>query len=137
MLDDFYVAAPLQQAAIDLVGSPAWRKHLKAMRAALASRRDALVAAIARDLPDAVLTGLPAGGFHVWVRLQEGVDDVALAVAARAAGVIVSPGRPWFAAEPPAPHLRLTYAGADERALVEGVARLASVANEASSARVR
>jgi len=127
LLDDFYVAAPLQQAAIDLVASPAWRKHRKALREALRSRRDALAAAVARELPDAILTGLPAGGFHLWVRLREGVDDVALATAARAAGVIVSPGRPWFAAEPPAPHLRLTYAGADERSLTEGVARLASV----------
>lgn len=127
LLDDFYVAAPLQQAAIDLVGSPAWRKHLKAMRAALAVRRDALVAAVARELPDVTVTGVPAGGFHLWIRLPEGTDDVALAAAARAAGVAVSPGRPWFAAEPPAPHLRLTFAGADERSLVEGVARLAAV----------
>ena len=47
---------------------------------------------------------------------------------AAAAGVLVSPGRPWFAAEPPAPHLRLTFAGAPAPDLVEGVRRLAKVA---------
>ncbi len=128
LLDDFYVAAPLQQAALDLVGSPTWKRHLKQLRSALGARRDALLTAVAADLPGALVTGRPAGGFHVWVRLPADVDDVVLAAAARAAGVVVSPGRPWFAAEPPAPHLRLTFAGAPERDLVEGVARLASVA---------
>jgi DNA-binding transcriptional MocR family regulator len=38
----------------------------------------------------------------------------------------VSPGRPWFAAEPPAAFLRLTYAGAPPAELAEGVRRLAA-----------
>lgn len=127
LLDDFYVSTPLQHAALDLVASPAWRRHLKGMRTALRARRDVLAAAVAEALPQATLAGLPRGGFHLWLRLPEGTDDVALATAARAAGVVVSPGRPWFAAEPPAPHLRLTFAGAAEQELVEGVARLAGV----------
>jgi DNA-binding transcriptional MocR family regulator len=73
------------------------------------------------------LTAIPAGGLHVWVRLPNGTDDMALTVRAAAAGVLVSPGRPWFAAEPPAPHLRLTFAGAPAAELTEGVRRLAGV----------
>ena len=42
----------------------------------------------------------------------------------------VSPGRRWFAAEPPAPHLRLTFAGADPARLAEGVRRLGAAAPE-------
>jgi DNA-binding transcriptional MocR family regulator len=33
-----------------------------------------------------------------------------LAAQARGAGVLVSPGRPYFSAEPPAPYLRLSFA---------------------------
>jgi DNA-binding transcriptional MocR family regulator len=44
--------------------------------------------------------------------------------------VTVSAGRPWFGAEPPAPHLRLTFAGADPARLAEGVRRLAAAAPE-------
>jgi DNA-binding transcriptional MocR family regulator len=71
------------------------------------------------------VTSIPAGGLHLWVALPEGTDDVALASAAAAEGVIVFPGRPWFPAEPPGPFLRLTFAAAPPEALDEGVRRLA------------
>jgi len=44
---------------------------------------------------------------------------------AAAEGVVVFPGRPWYAAEPPAPHLRLTYAAAPPDLMDEAVRRLA------------
>jgi DNA-binding transcriptional MocR family regulator len=90
-------------------------------------RRDALAAALARHLPELEITSLPSGGLHLWVALPEGTDDVALAAAAAAEGVVVFPGRPWFPAEPPAPFLRLTYAAAPPEALDEGIARLERV----------
>jgi DNA-binding transcriptional MocR family regulator len=128
IVDDFFVSGPLQHATLELVSAPAWRRHLKALRTELRVRRDALVAALGEHLPDWELEVVPAGGLHVWVRLPDGVDDGGLAARAAAAGVLVSPGRPWFAAEPPAPHLRLTYAGAPAPDLVEGVRRLARAA---------
>jgi DNA-binding transcriptional MocR family regulator len=64
---------------------------------------------------------------HLWVRLPAGTDDAALAAAAAAEGVAVFPGRPWYAAEPPAPHLRLTYAAAAPELMDEAVRRLARV----------
>jgi DNA-binding transcriptional MocR family regulator len=62
---------------------------------------------------------------HFWARLPDGADDVAVAAAAAALGVIVFPGRPWFAAEPPAPHLRLSYAASPPDLMDEAVRRLA------------
>jgi DNA-binding transcriptional MocR family regulator len=76
------------------------------------------------------LTLLPAGGLHLWFALPAGADDTAIAQHAEAGGVTVSPGRRWFAAEPPGPHLRLTFAGADPVRLAEGVRRLAAAAPE-------
>jgi len=56
------------------------------------------------------------------------VDDTALAEAALRAGVLVSAGRPFFPAEAPAPHLRISYGtAASEAELAEGVRRLAAV----------
>ncbi len=126
-IDDFFVSGPLQEAALDFVSSPAWRRHRRVVTAALRERRAAAVAAMARHVPEARLTSVPRGGFHLWYALPVGVDDVALAADAAAAGVIVSPGSPWFPAEPPAPHLRVTYAAASVAEIEEGVARLASV----------
>jgi DNA-binding transcriptional MocR family regulator len=128
IIDDFFVSGPLQHATLELVSSPAWRRRRRTLRAALGERRDALVAALGECLPEWTIAGVPAGGLHLWVRLPDGVDDVALATRAAVEGVVVSPGRPWFPSEPPAPHLRLTYAGAAPAELAEGVRRLARAA---------
>lgn len=125
LVDDLFVSAPLQQAALELVGAPAWRAHLRALRPALRARRDALLAALAHELPGLAPIARPAGGLHLWVALGAGLDDVAVARAAQRAGVAVYPGRPWFAGQPPGPHLRLTFGGAEPAALAEGVRRLA------------
>ena len=61
---------------------------------------------------------------NLWVPLPPGTDDRELALRAAAAGVIVSPGRPFFAAEPPGAFLRLTFAAEPPDRLAEGVRRL-------------
>ncbi|WP_438874491.1 PLP-dependent aminotransferase family protein [Symbioplanes lichenis] len=125
LLDDFFVAGPLQQATMELVSAPAWARHRRSLRTALRTRREALLTALARHRPDLVPATVPRGGLHLWVRLPDGTDDLALTAAAAAAGVVVFPGRPWFAAEPPGPFLRLTYAAAPPELMDEAVRRLA------------
>jgi DNA-binding transcriptional MocR family regulator len=125
--EDLYVSRLLQEVAVELLGSPAWPRHLTALRTALRERRDALVTGLRRDLPTVEITNVPAGGLHVWVRLPTGVDDVELADRARRRDVVVEPGRPYFVAEPPAPHLRLTYAAATPADLTEATRHLATV----------
>ncbi|MEV4415358.1 PLP-dependent aminotransferase family protein [Catellatospora sp. NPDC049609] len=125
LLDDFFVAGPLQQAALEFVTAPAWPRHRRALRTALRERREALLSALRRHLPDLVPQHVPRGGLHLWVRLPDGTDDTALAAEAAAEGVTVFPGRPWYAAEPPAPHLRLTYAASPPDLIGEAVTRLA------------
>ncbi|WP_461037629.1 hypothetical protein [Streptomyces mayteni] len=57
--------------------------------------------------------------------MPPGAVASALAAAVLRAGVAVAPGRPYYAAEPPAPHVRLSFAPAAGLAeLVEGVRRL-------------
>jgi DNA-binding transcriptional MocR family regulator len=127
VVDDFIVAGPLQEAALDLVSSPGWRRHRRATAAALTERRDLLVAAIRRHVPGARVELVPRGGFSLWVRLPDGLDDVAVAAAAEREGVIVSPGRPWFPAEAPGPFLRLTFAAAPADELDRGARILGEV----------
>ena len=49
VVDDFFVSGVLQEAALDLLSSPAWARHLRALHRALRSRRDALAAAVRAD----------------------------------------------------------------------------------------
>ncbi|MFC4943947.1 PLP-dependent aminotransferase family protein [Pseudonocardia sp. GCM10023141] len=124
-VDDFFVSRVLQEATVELLTSPAWPRHLTALRSALRSRRDALVGAVRAHLPDAVIATVPAGGFHLWLQLPAGVDDVALAERARREDLVISAGRPYFVTEPPAPHIRLSFGATGEADLVAGVRRLA------------
>jgi DNA-binding transcriptional MocR family regulator len=129
VVEDLFVSAPLQLAALELVSSPGWRRHLKALREGLRERRDALVAAVTEHLGAQAFGRLPTGGLHMWLRLPDGTDEAALIAAAARAGVIVAGGAPSFAAEPTGPHLRLTFGGAPPDVLAEGAARLGRLLN--------
>src|ERR687886_1930613 len=67
VVDDFIVSGPLQEAALDLVSSPAWRRHRRTTAAALTERRDVLVDAVRRHVPGAAVDLVPRGGFGIWV----------------------------------------------------------------------
>ncbi|MFD3941703.1 PLP-dependent aminotransferase family protein [Streptomyces sp. NPDC058579] len=128
LVDDFFVTRPLQEAALEVLSSPSWERHVRALGTALRERCAVLTAAIAREVPGATLTTVPAGGLHLWVRLPPGVDDTVLTSAARQRGVAVSAGSRYFATEPPAAHLRIGFAAtADHAELTEGVRRLGGV----------
>ncbi len=131
VVDTFFVPRPLQEAALELVGSPAWPRHLRAVSAELRARRDTMTAALRRELPELALPHVPSGGYHLWLRLPDGTEEAALASAALRAGVALTPGRPYFSAEPPAAHVRLSFAavaGAGE--ITEGVRRLRTACEE-------
>ncbi|MEV6851164.1 PLP-dependent aminotransferase family protein [Actinoplanes sp. NPDC051411] len=127
VVSGFFVPRPLQEAALELVSSPAWVRHLRFSAAALRERRDAMIVALNRWLPDLAPTvRIPAGGYHLWARLPDGMQEDMLAAVALRAGVAISPGRPYFAAEAPGPHLRISFADtADLDEIDEGVRRLA------------
>ncbi|MYZ09709.1 aminotransferase class I/II-fold pyridoxal phosphate-dependent enzyme [Streptomyces sp. SID2999] len=131
VVDSFFVPRPLQEAALELVGSPAWPRHLRSLSAELAARREAMTGALGLHLPELALPHIPFGGYHLWLRLPEGVTESALTVAALRAGVSLTPGRPYFSAEPPAAHIRLSFAAvAGTREIAEGVRRLRSAWDE-------
>ncbi|MFD5553225.1 PLP-dependent aminotransferase family protein [Streptomyces sp. NPDC127068] len=128
VVDTFFVPRPLQEAALELVGSPAWPRHLRSVAEALRVRRERM--RLALECSPAATGGahplhVALGGYQMWLRLPDGTDEAALAAAALRRGVAVAPGRPYFCAEPPAPHLRLSYAGvAGPDEIAEGARRL-------------
>ncbi|MBD0712285.1 MULTISPECIES: PLP-dependent aminotransferase family protein [unclassified Streptomyces] len=131
IVDSFFVPRPLQEAALELVGSPSWPRHLRAVAQELGNRRDILRGAIAHRLPALALPHVPYGGYHLWLRLPDTLPEAALLAAALRAGVSAAPGRPYFCAEPPAGHLRLSFAGvATPTEITEGVRRLRTALDE-------
>ncbi|OEV03699.1 PLP-dependent aminotransferase family protein [Streptomyces oceani] len=125
VVDSFFVSRPLQETALELVGSPAWTRHLRMLAGALRDRRSALLTALSDALPALVPRQPPRGGYHLWLRLPDGSDAAASAATALRQGVAVTAGGPYFTAEAPAPHIRLSYVSTPGTAqLGEGVRQL-------------
>ncbi|OKH92586.1 PLP-dependent aminotransferase family protein [Streptomyces uncialis] len=125
VVDTFFVPRPLQEATLELVGAPAWPRHLRAVAVELGARRERMRHALGLALPGIAAPHLPAGGYQLWLRLPDGTDENALVAGALAHGVALAPGRPYFCAEPPAPHVRISFAAvADLAEITEGVRRL-------------
>ena len=124
-VDSFFVPRPLQEAALELVATPTWAQHLRTLGSALQRRRAALVDELRRLRPELAPEGIPYGGYHLWLRLPEGGDPDAVVAAALREGVAVTSGTPYFTAEPPAPHIRLSYTHTDSvEQLADGARRL-------------
>ena len=93
-----------------------------------------MTGALLTELPGVALPHIPSGGYHLWLRLPDGTDEAALTAAALRAGVALTPGRPYFSAEPPAAHVRLSFAAvAGTGEIAEGVRRLRAAWAEAGA----
>jgi DNA-binding transcriptional MocR family regulator len=121
---------PLQAALADFVRSGAYDRHLASVRRELRRRRDALLDALARELPDGTRWTTPEGGYQVWVELPEPLDARDVFADAARAGVLVAPGHQFHCDGRPSRGLRLTFACADEAAIRRGVALLGAAVRE-------
>ncbi|UED85344.1 PLP-dependent aminotransferase family protein [Streptomyces profundus] len=107
-----------------LMASGELERHLRLVRQRHRRRRDAMIAALAAHLPEAVVHGA-AAGLHLTVTLPPGLDDTELAELALARGVRTQP-LSWHRQRPGAPGLVLGYAASTPHAVEEGVASIGS-----------
>ncbi|MGC4365846.1 PLP-dependent aminotransferase family protein [Hydrogenophaga sp. R2] len=102
---------------------------LAKVRRVYAERAGTMAQALRQQLGGAIDFVEPQGGLFIWARLTgEGgrvADGAALAKAAIDQGVAFVPGAPFYARQPDAATLRLSFATAPVEQIVEGVARLA------------
>ena len=125
--EDFFVSGLLQDTALELVNAAGFPGYVQKLRQTLRERRDVAVRALARHLPRARLNRVPEGGFSLWLELPSGVDDLVFVAAAARAGVSLTPGAPWFAAEKAGSFVRISTAGATATDLEAGIARLGTL----------
>jgi DNA-binding transcriptional MocR family regulator len=98
-------------------------RSIATVKDALRARRDALCAALERELPDARFHP-PEGGYFLWVDFPDGTDVAALAAAAKDRGLVFVPGTD-FLLQGGESSLRLAFSGVTAEQIEEGVARLA------------
>jgi GntR family transcriptional regulator/MocR family aminotransferase len=123
VLEQLALAILLERGDVD--------RHVRRSRLVYRRRRDALVEAIERHLPDARLEGV-AAGLHVVLRLPDGLDDRAVVAAAARRGV-AAVSLSQHRTLPAGPALIIGYGQIPDAAITAGVRELALAVQEAGS----
>ncbi|MDF1726526.1 MAG: PLP-dependent aminotransferase family protein [Sulfitobacter sp.] len=119
-------SATLNQMAIDLVARDCFADHTARLRATYRQRRDAMLAALTRHMPEGVEWTRPEGGMFIWLTLPERMNAATLLREALAVErVAFVPGQAFFADRSNANSLRLSFSLSDETEIAEGIERLA------------
>ena len=111
--------------------------HLNRVRRTYAARRDAMVAALAREMPEHVRPNVPEGGMFLWATVGNGIDTEELFERAVADKVVFVPGRPFFPNRDRGDGMRLNFSAMPEERIAEGIARLARAVREPAQRPVR
>ncbi|OHC57770.1 MAG: GntR family transcriptional regulator [Rhodobacterales bacterium RIFCSPHIGHO2_02_FULL_62_130] len=118
-------SATTNQIVTDLVARDQFESHVAKLRTVYKARRDHMLAALAREMPEGVSWTKPEGGMFVWVTLPQGMDGAdLLAQSLKTERVAFVPGRAFFADGSNGNTLRLSFSCANETAIDEGIKRL-------------
>jgi 2-aminoadipate transaminase len=116
---------PTQAIAFEFLRRERLEPNLERVRGLLRIRRDTMLAALARDLPEAAWSR-PAGGYFLWLELPSGIGAQAALAAATAAGVTFVAGEDFFVRpDDGGGAARLAFSFAARGEIDEGVALLA------------
>jgi 2-aminoadipate transaminase len=98
--------------------------HIPTIRELYAQRCKTMLDAMEQHFPKDVSWNRPEGGMFIWVRLREGIDSMKLLDKAIAQNVAFVPGAPFFANEPQANTLRLSFVTVPDEKIHKGIAVL-------------
>lgn len=106
-------------------------RHVPTIRALYKSQRDAMLAALEREMKGmGVEWNKPEGGMFLWARLPEGMSAVELLPQAVDKGVAFVPGAPFYAQDPDPRTIRLSFVTATHEQIDTGIAALAAAIRE-------
>lgn len=125
-------ANPLVAHAVaEYCQSGAWEPHIQRLRALYQARRDGVLAALERFMPEGVTWTHPRGGFFIWLSLPGYARSAEIKQIAFQRGVALTAGEGFFV--DPADgthHLRLAYSCASPEEIASGVNILAQILRE-------
>jgi 2-aminoadipate transaminase len=101
-------------------------RHVPTIRTLYKSQRDAMLAAMTRDMPEGVEWNTPAGGMFLWARLPEGMNATDLLPKAVERNVAFVPGWAFYADKADARTLRLSFVSSSVEEINIGIAALAA-----------
>jgi len=105
-------------------------RHIPTIRALYKTQRDAMLAALAKDMPSDVTWNAPDGGMFLWARLPEGMNAQELLPLAVDKGVAFVPGAAFYNDHGDPRTMRLSFVTPNEDEIRKGVAALAAAIAE-------
>jgi len=105
------------------------------LRAHYREKRDVMIAALRRELDDAISWPDPRGGFFLWATLPDVIDAHAMIERAIAHGVIYVSGNAFFVDGSGQRMVRLSFSAPTPARIDEGIRRFAATVREEISAR--
>jgi DNA-binding transcriptional MocR family regulator len=115
----------INQIVTHLVARDHFDAHVATLRETYKARRDRMLAALAREMPEGVTWTRPDGGMFIWLTLPPQIDAAhLLAASLETERVAFVPGRAFFADGSNGNTLRLSFSCADEGMIDDGMRRL-------------
>ena len=105
-------------------------RHIPTIRALYKGQRDAMLAALKKDMPADVTWNSPDGGMFLWARLPEGMNAQELLPLAVDKGVAFVPGAAFYNDHGDPRTMRLSFVTPDGDEIRKGVAALAAAIAE-------
>ena len=131
-----YISPPYltQATVLELLQRQRFLPNLERINGLLRARRDAMLEALAREMPEDASWTRPEGGYFVWVDLPSGPPSTELLTQAEDAGVTFVKGSDFFAGGQGERALRLAFSFVSPAEIAEGVARLGGLVRAAAPA---
>ena len=128
---DLHTPSFNQRMVVEVMKDGFLARHVPTIRALYKKQRDAMLAALARDMKGlGVEFNKPVGGMFLWLRLPAGMDAVALLPKAVERGVAFVPGMPFYANDGDPRTLRLSFVTASVEEIDRAIAALADAVRE-------
>lgn len=124
---DFGLSVIPQQVAAQFLKSAHFEPHLERLRLQLQYKRDLLIEALQKELPDLISFMVPQGGLHLWCKLAPEVHDGKLLEEAIRRGVVFVPGSVYGS---DSGFVRFTFARAKADQIGVGIAKFAEALRE-------
>ncbi len=129
---DLHTPIFTQRMVVEVMKDGFLARHVPTIRALYKRQRDAMAAALTREMKGLDVTfNAPIGGMFMWARLPEGIDTVKLLPKAVERGVAFVPGAPFYADGQGDPRtLRLSFVTASVEEIDTAIAALAATLRE-------
>jgi 2-aminoadipate transaminase len=129
---DLHTPIFTQRMVVEVMKDGFLTRHVPTIRALYKRQRDAMAAALTREMKGLDVTfNAPIGGMFMWARLPEGIDTVKLLPKAVERGVAFVPGAPFYADGQGDPRtLRLSFVTASVDEIDTAIAALAATLRE-------